>query len=84
MTERKWWLISIGGYGEFGFFGTEIEAEEIRVNKANWEGGIGLKRLISKNDPYAKKEREHTRWEKKNDYLMNERQLESIEEINDD
>lgn len=38
------WVILVGGYGAFLFDGTEAEAETMRCHKAQWEGGIGLKR----------------------------------------
>ena len=41
---REWWEITVGGgYGTFPFFGTEAEAEEMRVHKARWEGAIARK-----------------------------------------
>ena len=54
MKKRKWWLISISGYGDFGFYGTETEAEEMRAHKANWEGGIDQKKVIPATHPEAK------------------------------
>lgn len=41
MTEK--WKIRVQGYGTFDFTGTEAEAEEMRIHKARWEGGVGLK-----------------------------------------
>jgi len=38
----KWW-IQVSGYGSFEFEGSESEAEEMRVHKARWEGGIARK-----------------------------------------
>lgn len=38
------WVILVAGYGGFLFEGTEIEAEEMRVHKAQWEHGIAKKR----------------------------------------
>lgn len=39
-----WWIISVGGgYGEFNFFGTEQQAEEMRAHKANWEHAVARK-----------------------------------------
>lgn len=43
--KKQWWIISVSGYGTFAFKGTEAEAEEMRAHKANWEGGVGRKRL---------------------------------------
>ena len=42
---RHWWIIAVSGYGEFAFFGTAQVAEQMRAHKANWEGGVGTKRL---------------------------------------
>ena len=50
MTDRRavprhWWIIKVGGgYGEFNFFGTEKEAEEMRCHKAQWEHVVAWKR----------------------------------------
>jgi hypothetical protein len=54
----RWWLITIGGYGKFGFFGTEKEAEEMRAHKAEWEGGVGRKSPIEPTHPQAVAERQ--------------------------
>lgn len=45
------WIISVGGYGSFGFLGTEAEAEEMRAHKADWEGGVGRKRRADPAKP---------------------------------
>jgi hypothetical protein len=37
------WKIWVSGYGEFDFFGTEEEAEDMRIHKARWERGLGQK-----------------------------------------
>lgn len=37
------WYIWVSGYGGFSFTGTEIEAEDMRKHKANWERGSGWK-----------------------------------------
>lgn len=50
---RNWWLIDIAGYGDFAYFGTQGEAEEMRSHKANWEGGRGTKKRIDKGHPDA-------------------------------
>jgi len=47
IKEIKHWLISVAGYGEWIYIGTEKEAEEMRAHKANWEGGVGKKRSLS-------------------------------------
>ena len=41
---KHWWIISVHGYGEFNFFGTEHEAEDMRRHKANWERAVARKR----------------------------------------
>lgn len=42
-VSREWWIIAISGYGKFGFYGSEGEAEEMRAHKAEWEGSVGTK-----------------------------------------
>jgi hypothetical protein len=54
--KRIWWMIKVTGYGEFEHFGTEAEAEEMRVHKSQWEGGRGTKRKATP-DEIAKMER---------------------------
>jgi len=46
---ESFWKISVNGYGDFAFFGTEKEAEEMRIHKARWEQGVAHKRRIPKN-----------------------------------
>jgi hypothetical protein len=41
------WIINAGGFGAFLFEGTAEEAEEMRRHKANYERGIGKKRLAT-------------------------------------
>lgn len=48
--KRHWWIIAVSGYGEFAFFGTAQVAEQMRAHKANWEGGVGTKRLALPTD----------------------------------
>lgn len=76
--KRKWWLISIGGYGDFGFYGTEAEAEEMRAHKAAWERDVGRKKAIPATHPKAKEAAEHTKWERERGYGLDERALSSI------
>ena len=81
MTEdriRKWWLISVSGYGEFAYFGTENEAEEMRSHKSSWEGGIAHKKQISQDHPMVTNERDFMKWQNKNGYPLEERELEAI------
>jgi len=76
--KRRWWLISIGGYGDFGYYGTEAEAEKMRAHKAVWEAGVGRKTAISATHPSAKKAMERVKWERKQGYGLDERELASI------
>lgn len=41
------WAIYVIGYGSFLFVGTEAEAEDMRLHKARWEGGLGRKRFAT-------------------------------------
>lgn len=49
MSKPKW-VIMVGGYGAFLYEGTETEAEDMRRHKANWERGIGVKRLATASE----------------------------------
>ena len=44
------WVIYVGGYDYFLFEGSESDAEEMRKHKANWEQGIGRKRLATEEE----------------------------------
>jgi len=57
MEYRQDWMISVAGYGEFLFHGTEKEAEEARRHKARWEGAVARKRLATKEEAKAGRER---------------------------
>jgi hypothetical protein len=46
---RDWWILSIGGYGEYAVYATKDEAEERKLAKAEWEGGGGRKRRADAN-----------------------------------
>jgi len=76
---RQWWIIEVVGYGDFSFFGAEEEAEERRAAKAEWEGGIGRKRLASRANAEDRRmmaaSLKQFRWRLKNDVelLRNER-----------
>lgn len=48
--KKQTWIISVGGYGSLMFEGNEIEAEEMRKHKANWEHGVGRKRLADEDE----------------------------------
>lgn len=58
-VSRHWWLIVVEGYGQFAFYGTESEAEEMRADKASWEGSVGTKRRVTAQN---RKVREHAKW----------------------
>jgi hypothetical protein len=49
------WVIYVHGYGAFMFEGDETEAEKMRAHKANWEGGIGKKRLATDEEHRSRK-----------------------------
>lgn len=53
---RHWWAIEVTGYGSFAFFGTESEAEEMRLHKASWERGTATKQRAEWNDPLVQKQ----------------------------
>lgn len=46
-AQTDWWKISVSGYGDFSFLGTEEQAEEVRRNKSRWEQGVGKKVRIT-------------------------------------
>lgn len=51
MKNKNIWVIKIaGGYGSFFFEGTEMEAEQRRIDKCRWEGSIGKKRLATQEE----------------------------------
>jgi len=52
--DRRFWIITGPNYGSFAYYGTDIEAENRRKEKANWEGEVFRKRLAtqSKKDCY--------------------------------
>ncbi len=45
MSKTGTWVISVATYGSFFFEGNEESAEDMRIHKSRWEGGIGRKRL---------------------------------------
>lgn len=47
---KETWVISVGGYGSFLFNGSEVEAEEFRKHKANWEKAAARKRLADRDE----------------------------------
>ncbi len=69
----------MSGYGEFAFYGTEQEAEEMRAHKSTWEGGVGYKNEVPKNHPLVREAKEQIRWELEHGYGLEERELASIE-----
>lgn len=44
------WVILIPSWGAYLFEGTEADAEASRKHKANWEQGLGLKRLATSEE----------------------------------
>jgi len=53
----------VAGYGGFAFYGTEDEAEDMRVHKARWEGGVGRKRKAEQDDPIVLRQMDWVRHE---------------------
>lgn len=52
---KKIWIIQLPYYGSFIFEGTEIQSEQRRIDKSNWEGEIAKKRLATEDEILAKK-----------------------------
>jgi hypothetical protein len=81
---RKWWIIEVTGYGDFSFFGTEAEAEDTRIHKAEWEGGEGMKRRADRDNGRDRKliaaSLKHFRWEHRNEVKLEANELEAIRE----
>lgn len=63
IVSRQWWVINVGGYGEFAYYGSEEEAEEMRAHKARWEGGVGRKRKAEQDDPIVLRQMDWVRHE---------------------
>lgn len=76
--KRYWWLISIAGYGDFAFYGTEREAENMRRHKAYWEGGTGRKEQIAATHREARAERKSIKIRKGLGCCLDEREYEAI------
>lgn len=53
-NKKQTWVISVGGYGSLIFEGNEFEAEDMRKHKANWEHGVGRKRLADEDELQTK------------------------------
>jgi len=78
---RAWWVINIIGYGRFGFFGTEQEADEMRIHKAAWEEGEGTMRPATTNDQsLIAQEISNLRWRLDNGYELEANELEAMKE----
>ena len=82
--QRQWWIIDVVGYGDFSFYGTEVEAEDARAHKAEWEGGIGKKRPA---DRATERDRQlmassikQFQWEHENGVELEANELEAIRE----
>lgn len=56
LVSRHWWVIQVVGYGDFGFYGTEQEAEEMRAHKSSWEGGAATKRETACDHPLVRQQ----------------------------
>lgn len=80
--QRAWWSINVTGYGRFVYYGTKAEADQMRRDKAEWEGGRGTMRDATEAE--ASKEREWVRKQKELGYGLDERELESIAETTHD
>lgn len=74
--KRSWWAIKVTGYGTFAYYGTEIEAEDMRDHKTNWEGGHGTKRPATEDE--IKEALKDLRWQKEQGYGLDEQQLEAL------
>lgn len=72
----KWWTISIGGYGEFQYFGTREQTDERAKQKARWEGGSWRVREATEIEATAGAE--HIRWRKENAYPLERWEREAI------
>lgn len=76
-SNRSWWLIRVSGYGDFAFWGTKEEAEEVCFHKSQWEGGVGtVSSKCSMEDSRA--ELNHLKWQLNNDYPLDKRELECL------
>jgi hypothetical protein len=56
-NHKIWWRITVGGYGEFAFFGDQFEAEERRKAKAVWESAPAFKEPIPEDHPLVLREK---------------------------
>lgn len=74
---RSWWTITVSGYGSFAYFGTRVEADTMRKDKADWEGGTGRKRAATEAE--ADVERRNLQWRHANGYPLDERELQASE-----
>lgn len=73
---RVWWSINVTGYGRFAYYGTLVEADQMKRDKAEWEGGRGTMRRAT--DSEVAEEVKHLRWKNENEYPLDERELEAI------
>jgi len=78
VMSRQWWHIEVSGYGAFPYFGTEDEAENMRRHKANWEGGVGMKRLATEQE--SADGLRGLQWRKNAGYPMDDGELEALKE----
>jgi hypothetical protein len=72
----KWWHISIGGYGDFQYFGTRKQADDRAKDKARWEGGSWRVREATAEE--AAEGAGHIRWRKENAYPLERWEREAL------
>lgn len=73
---RVWWLISVTNYGRFEYFGTEAEADQMRKDKAEWEGGRGSKRLATADE--SARGLDWLKFQQGMGYRLDEREMEAL------
>lgn len=56
----KYWVIECPAWGTLYATGTEAQAEEWRIHKANWEGSIARKRQATQQEIAGRKYRDLT------------------------
>ena len=82
--QRQWWIIYITDYGDFSFYGTEKEADETRIHKADWEGGLGSMRPAdttgAEDGEKIAASIKQFRWEHENGVELEANELEAIRE----
>jgi hypothetical protein len=66
--DRRWWVIKVSGYGAFAYYGTENEAEDMRVHKSRWERAAARKRRVGRNHELVRRRIEWVKVEIANGY----------------